>query len=227
MIDKLLKVMRERNCVRNFKPDPVPEEYIDNILEAGRLAPSGANTQPWEFLVVTDEILRKEIANVFIERREACKKLDDFPFATSNNVKTAQAMIVVCGDPRFKEAYPYDSHQDGIYIMGLASAIEHMHLAATAMGLGSCWCTVSPSVDRKLKKLLNVPPVYDIFEIVLVGFPKGETRGTARRELEYIVHRNRFEASKCRSEEEIRKVCDHQRPSGDVYSAGRRFQAES
>jgi 5,6-dimethylbenzimidazole synthase len=223
MIDTLLKVMQARKCVRNFKSDPVSEEHIEKILEAGRLAPSGANTQPWEFVVVTDEKLRKEIDNIFSESREACKIFDEFPFSgAGSNIRTAPAMIVICGDPRFQEAYPYDSHQDVIYTMGLASAIEHMHLAAAALGLGSCWCTVRQSVDRKLKRLLNVPPVYDIFEIVLIGFPKAETRGTSKRELASLVHRDMFDASKCRSEEEIRKLCEHQRPSANVYSPGRR-----
>lgn len=221
MIDQLLEVMRQRRCVRKFTPDAVPDEYIEKILEAGRLAPSGANTQPWEFVVVKDGAARKEIDAIFTNSREACKIIDSFPFAEGSNVRTAAAMIVVCGDPRFKEAYPYDSHQEGIYIMGLASAIEHMHLAATALGLGSCWCTVRQSADRKLKKLLNIPEVFDIFEIVLLGFPAVEVRATARRELKDLVHYERFDPSKCRREKEIAQLCHHDRPSANVYSPGR------
>ena len=178
MIEQLLEIMRKRKCVRRFKPDPVPDDYIEKVLEAGRLAPSGANAQPWEFLVVKDEKTRREIEAIFTAAREAAKMTDDFPSGDGTNVRTAQAMIVVCGDPRFNEAYPYDSHSHEIYIMSLANVIEHMHLAATALGLGSCWCTVRRSVDKKLKGLFNIAEPFDIHELVLLGFPEGEPKGT-------------------------------------------------
>ncbi len=54
-IDDLLKLMKERRSIRAYKPDPVPEEYVEEILEAGRWAPSSANSQPWDFIVVKDE----------------------------------------------------------------------------------------------------------------------------------------------------------------------------
>src|SRR3990170_3988930 len=67
--DEFLKVIRSRRSIRNFKPDPVPDEDIEKILEAGRWAMSGANGQPWEYVVVKDAKLRKKVVDIYEESR--------------------------------------------------------------------------------------------------------------------------------------------------------------
>ena len=64
-IDEFLDLVRERRSIRKFKPDPVPDEYIQKILEAAHWAISGANAQPWEFIVIKDPLTKKRLGEAF------------------------------------------------------------------------------------------------------------------------------------------------------------------
>ncbi len=74
-IDDLLVLMQQRRTIRAYKPDPVPEDHINKILEAGRWAPSSANSQPWDFIVVKDATLKQKIHEVILEVIEKIKTL--------------------------------------------------------------------------------------------------------------------------------------------------------
>lgn len=63
-IDVFLDLARKRRSIRKFKPDPIPEEYVNKILEAGRWAMSGANAQPWEFIVIKDPVTKNKLADI-------------------------------------------------------------------------------------------------------------------------------------------------------------------
>ena len=65
--DGLLELFKKRRSIRKFKPDPVPDEYVDKIIEAARWAPSGANSQPWQFIVIKKDELRKRIFEIHKE----------------------------------------------------------------------------------------------------------------------------------------------------------------
>lgn len=218
MIDQYLSLLRKRRTIRRFKPDPVPQEYVEKILEAGRLAPSGANSQPWDFLVVKDQKLREQITDLFARHHEASKKLDSFPFPGTGNTRSAPVIIVVCGDPRFKRAYPFTGRPENTYVISVAAAIQQMHLAATALGLASSWRSVGLPVQQALKKLLDIPNFYDVFELIPLGFPDAQPRACYRRPLEEMAHYERFDPARVRSDEEVRKLCDHNRPRADIYA---------
>ena len=68
--EDLLELVKKRRTIRKFKTDPVPDEYIGKIIEVARWAPSGFNTQPWEFIVIRDKALREELAKLSAEYRE-------------------------------------------------------------------------------------------------------------------------------------------------------------
>lgn len=150
----VVKLSSQRYSVRGYQPRPVPQEMLDTILEAGRLAPSAVNKQPWKFIVVKSDAARERL----------CECYDREWF------KTAPAFIVVCGDHSQSWKRPADGkdHCD----IDAAIATEHMALAAASLGLGSCWvCNFSAD---SCKKMLGLPEAWEPIVILPIGFPETE-----------------------------------------------------
>lgn len=156
-IDEFLKLVRSRRSVRRLKPDPIPDEYVQKILEAGRWAMSGANGQPWEFIVVKDPETRKKIVDAWLEARSELAAIEETRFEELRHRqfirpqglpgwKDAPVIIVVIGDRRTLQAtvlstnfVPGEGGAGGLYYKNMANATQNLHLAAAALGLGSAW----------------------------------------------------------------------------------------
>ncbi len=218
--DSFLDLVKKRRSVRSFKPDPLPDRVVEQIIEAARFAPSGANSQPWEFIVIKDKETKDKIAALVAEQSEPGRKVEaardaDLRFPGSQGparepgYKSAPVFILLCGDPRTKEAYPLfttltrgDSH----FVSGLASAFLYMTLAATALGLGSQWvsATGGPLVKPLLKQLLDIPQGMEIYDMLVVGYAAAKPNERFVRERSEMVHYDRFDKSRYRSDKEIR-----------------------
>jgi nitroreductase len=219
--EAFLELVRTRRSIRSFKADPVPDEYVERIIEAARFAPSGANSQPWEFIVIKDRETKDKIVAMVTEQGEAGRKVEavreeDVRFpgtqgpAREPGYKNAPVFIIVCGDPRTKEAYPLfttltrgDSH----FASGLASAFLYMTLAATTLGLGSQWvsATGSPLVKPLVKQLLDIPHELEIYDMLVLGYAAAQPRERFLRERAEMVHHGRFDETRYRSDKEIRE----------------------
>ena len=215
-----LKLVQTRRSIRSFKTDPVPDEYVERIIEAARWAPSGANSQPWEFVVVKDKETKDRIVDSVAEQAPYSRKVEltreedvRFPGMQSPvrepGYKNAPVFIFLCGDPRTKEAYPLltmltrgDSH----FTSSLASAFLYMTLAATALGLGSQWvsATGNPFVKPLVKELLGIPQKLDIYDMLAVGYPVSQPKDRFVRERAEMIHHGRFDKARYRSDEQIR-----------------------
>ncbi len=221
-INDLLKLMGSQGTVRHFKPDLVPEDYLGKILQAVRWAPSGANTQPWDFILVRDLELKKKIAQIFLEtQREAKEKDKDFPRNADEvlwkRFTDPPILIVVCADTRFMKAYPKVGYREQNLNISMGAAIQNMMLAANALGLALSWGTVNTLNRDKLRKLLGVPAHIRILEVLQLGFPAKRVSPRFRRNPQEFTHVNEFDASKLRSEKEIKKLLST-RKSPDIYS---------
>jgi len=135
----------ERKSVRTYADKPVPNEKLEKILEAGRLAPSAHNTQPWHFIVVTDKEERK-----ILSLGRYAKFLTQSP-----------VVIVALGD---KKASP------GWYVVDVSLAVENMILTAQAEGLGTC--CVGSFDEAEVKQMVKAPDNYEVIVILAVGYPK-------------------------------------------------------
>ena len=166
---ELMDVIKKRRSVRKYKPDPVPDEDIKYILEAARLAPSWANTQCWHFIVVTDEQKRQEIAK------------DSMPWCGK-----APVVIAACADPE-KPGYKGDIPN---YLIDIGIAVEHLILAATERGLGTCW--IGGLHEDPIKKVLRVPDNIRVPAMVTVGYPNHEPKDMGRKNPEEIVSYNSY-----------------------------------
>jgi len=158
----VLEAIRTRRSIRKYTGDPVPEEMLNQILEAGRWAPSANNSQPWNFIILRDKKLRKEIA----EAATYGKFLADAPLG-----------IAVVVDPR-ASTHPV---ADG------AIATQNMLLAAHALGLGACWIGSYGSVyEDKVKEMLKIPKEKRLLSIISMGFP-AEAKERRRKEIGELV----------------------------------------
>ena len=172
----VFEAIERRHSVRAYLADPVPEEKLARVLEAGRLAPSASNVQPWHFVVVKDAEKRKRLAG----GGRWAGFLVEAPIA-----------IVGCGD---KEASPKWC------VVDTTIALENMVLAATGEGLGTCW--IGSFAEADVKKLLGIPDKYCVVAILSLGFPREKLdlarnllrTARPRKKMEEIASLDRFGA---------------------------------
>jgi len=225
-INDLLELMSSQGTVRHFKSNPVPKEHLEKVLQAARWAPSGANTQPWDFIVVKNPELKEEIAQIFVESHQRAKKEDKgFPYETGEELRrrftNPPILIVICADTRFMKAYPKIGYREQILNLSMGAAIQNMMLAANALGLGLSWGTVDTLNRGKLQKLLGVPAHSRILEVLQLGYPAERAPPRFRRDPSDFTHVGKFDVSKLRGGEEIEKLLST-RTSPDIYSGVRK-----
>ncbi len=221
-IDDFLKLLKKWGTLRSFKDEPVPQESLEKILEAAKWSPSGANTQPWEIIVVKEEELKKEIGQIVADSQKEAKKSEDrFPYGSEETLKeritSAPILLVVCGDTRFKNAFPEASDKDQILYVSIGIAIQNMMLAANTLNLALTWGTLESFARDDLHELLDIPSYFKILEVLQLGVPREETSPNYRENIEKFTHVNKMDDSKLLTEDEISKMIK-ERKHPDVYS---------
>ena len=164
-----INVIKERRSIRNFLDKEIPDQILIDLVDCGRLAPTGYNRQPWEFVVITDEKLKKEIANLarygrFIKDAGAC-------------------IAVFCNK---KEAFTL--------LEDACAATENIIIAAQNYGLGTCWVnSYQKEHSPKVEKLLNAPEEMVLTTIIAVGYhEEPEKNNRNKKELEEVIVWNEF-----------------------------------
>jgi nitroreductase len=175
---EVIRAIKERRSIFKFAPQNVGMEKIQAILEAGRWAPSWANTQPWEFVVVRDSALKLKISDIVRDVTIVHSGFDG-----------VSVIIVICTDP---EKDPYHFVEDG------AVATQNMALAAHSLGLASYWTGIfsghnikKNSAEQKVKEVLGIPKGYRVVALLPIGIPAYETQKT-RNELRDMTHYDQF-----------------------------------
>ena len=163
-----LNQIRERRSIRKFKDTPVEKEKTDQLIEAALRAPSSRSFNPWRFIVV--------------DRHDLLDQLASAKPHGSSFLKNAPLGIVVCGDATASDVWVEDTSIASIFI----------HLAAQALGLGSCWIqirkrdhTQSKSADAHVKEILGIPKNIMIESIIAIGYPDEVKNGHAKETLAY------------------------------------------
>ncbi len=222
MLDYLLELMRHQGTARHLRLDSVSDEHLEKILQAARWAPSGANTQPWDFVIVKDSRIKEKIAQIFASTYEKAKRMDKkFPYhdpkGLHSRFTTPPVLIAVCADSRLMKAYPKVSYREEILNVSMGVAIQNMMLAANALGLALSWGTLDTLKRDKLRKLLGVPTSIRVLEALQLGYPTKRVRPSYRRSYRDFTHSNKFDISKLRSEKEIRSLLST-RINPNIYS---------
>ncbi len=212
-VDDLRELAMERRSIRGYDENrDVPQSAIEKILECARWAPSGGNGQPWEFVVVRDKETRHKIADIYLKQLEPKREMDlavrGQAKMTGDGFRHAPVHVVVLGDPRVREAYPIRTKlekSESHFITGLANATLLIHLAATSLGLASQYVSDanSPYMETMLKVLLEIPEPLRIYHLVPIGYRKSDVIAPPRRELDEIVHYDKYDMEKYRRDERI------------------------
>lgn len=187
------EIILKRRTIRRFKPESVPSDLLERLVNAGRLAPSGANLQPLEFIIVNEPEM---VEKVFPTLKWAGYIA---PAGNPPEGKRPPAYILVLVNTEIKS---------GNASVDAAAAIENMILAALDEGVGSCWLG---SIDRnQLRSIFKIPPHYQIDSVLALGYPdeapvvedakdsikywKDEhgVLHVPKRKLKDIIHYNRF-----------------------------------
>ncbi len=166
-------VVRTRLSVRSYKPDPIPEDVLTRILEAGRLAPSAKNYQPWKFIVVKDPAIRQALV-------PACK----------GQGSVGQAPVVICACVIDAQVWKGMGGYWSAEAVDIAIALEHMILAAAAEGLGTCW--IGAFLEAEVRKVLAIPDGVKPIALTPLGFPATEAKPRPRKPLSEITCADRW-----------------------------------
>lgn len=165
----VLAAIRERRSIRVYAPDPVPEDLLRQVMEAARWAPSAANLQPWQFIVVTDPELRRTLG-----------KFARFYILRFKHVETAPVVIAILGNPASRW-----------HRIDCALAGANIMLAAHALGLGTCW--IGAFKEQGVRETLGVPDGLAVVGLITLGYPAEAPAPPPRFEFDEIVHRDRFD----------------------------------
>jgi len=185
----LMEAIRRRRSIRKFKPDPIPDEIINQILEAARLAPSASNRQPWRFQIVKSPILREKIYSGAVLDNEYVRESPVIIVCGSELLSYVKGHRLAPLEADYFEADSEDLEQIQRFIpdaqLNTAIAVEHMVLAGTALGLGTCW--IRKIRYGQLAKILGWPRHIVAFAIVLVGYADEDPVPRPRLPLQDIV----------------------------------------
>ena len=183
---KVLEAIRKRRSIRRFKPTALSQQQIERLIEAGRLAPSGCNVQPWRFIVIRDKEEKKKLRKASFDQ----KFVEDAPI-----------VIVCCGDllswRKTREHIQEITRNGGVQfseeceralmersskavnaelneripstLLNVSIAIEHIVLEAVELGLGSCWVRLFD--EKEVKQILNLPSHIIAVALLPVGVP--------------------------------------------------------
>ncbi len=204
----LMDVISNRMTNRAFDPDyVVPRAHYEMILEAARHGPSGANAQPWHYIVVTESAVKEQLGDAFLQEQNRRAKMGmKFPTPNYKGMKTAPGLIVVVADFRFIRAFPvlndgsdldklYKQNAERILLQSVAASVMSAHLAASALGYAVWWVTAigQEEIQDQFKPLLGVPDDLSIIDIMCFGPPLKPSYKRWKRKLEDIVNWDRFD----------------------------------
>ena len=140
----VFEAFRKRKSSRSYADTPVTDEVLVNIMEAARLAPSAGNVQPWHFIIVREEEKRRGIA-------KGCRY--------GKFLSESPVVIIACGDKKASPRW---------YAVDTAIALEHIVLAATALGLGACW--IGMFNEEEIREMVNLPVQFEIVALLALGY---------------------------------------------------------
>ncbi|HSQ49249.1 MAG TPA: nitroreductase family protein [Candidatus Deferrimicrobiaceae bacterium] len=163
----ILDSILSRRSVRKYENKEIPREVVNQILEAGRQAPSAVNKQPIRFVIVKDGDLTKNFSSALFNRF----------------VKDAPMVIVGCADVK--------SFQTGKWaVIDTTIALQNMVIAAWSLGVGSCW--IGAFDEEKIKQLLKIPEKWKVVALVTFGYPAEESKPKKKKSVEELFGFNSF-----------------------------------
>ena len=198
----VFEAIGSHRSITRYKPDPVPKEAIEKIIDAATKAPSGGNHQPWEFIVVTDRDLIAKIGQIYRESwmafLGATPPAGETPVYRSarylaQHIHEVPVMILACVDHTKGSFYkPGEPIVRGRYASSIWLAVQNLFLAARALGLGTRLTTAHLRREEDVRKLLDIPDYIETVTLIPVGYPAGGFGSTTRRPASEVTSYNRY-----------------------------------
>jgi nitroreductase len=183
-------VIAARHSVRTFRPDPVPDELVTRCLEAARVAPSWRNGQCWHFVVIRDAGIIGQLA---AQRT--------FGYPINSWLRSAPCVIIACADPSQSGTHAAPHGDLPYWAVDTAIATQQLVLAATALGLGTCW--IGGFQEDGVRRMIGAPDRIRIVALTPLGYPaeregmmgrvvKSIAQSRKRKPLDQIAHYDRW-----------------------------------
>lgn len=168
---EFLELVKRRYSVRAYKPDPVPDDLLEQVLEAARLAPTASNLQPFQLIVIQTQGREQELRRIY------------------NREWFVQTPLVICAVATPSAAWKR-SDGENYGLVDVAIVVDHLILAATSLGLGTCWIAAfDPDAARKV---LGLPDEVKPVIFTPLGYPADEPGEKERKALSELVRRERW-----------------------------------
>lgn len=177
---EFFKTIYQRRSIRKYKSEPIPMNHLTQMLEAARLAPSAGNYQPWKFVVVRDSATIQQLA-----------------VAARNQRFLADAAVIVVAFADANVYMPPPPRETGVLMIppcfeiDVMIAIEHLVLAATALGYGSCW--IGAFNESEVKQVVSIPDRMKIVALIPLGLAAETAKPLSRKPLSEIVFYEKYE----------------------------------
>ncbi|MCC6628781.1 MAG: nitroreductase family protein [Chloroflexi bacterium] len=200
----LFEVISTNRAIRHFRPEPVPDDLIERVLDAAIRAPSGSNRQTWRFLVLRDPAVRATVGTLYKEgfyeyipeRRRAMPDTDTSPvFKSALSLADTMAtdppvLILAC-----LEGKPGDPPAGRTGGSSIYPAVQNLMLAARALGLGTCLTTLHLRRERQIKDALGIPDHVDTYALIPLGYPARPFGPLGRRPVGEVTYLDRWGAT--------------------------------
>lgn len=206
--EQLLNIIRTRRSVRVYKTGKVSDRQLETILEAARWAPSGANTQPWEFVVTRDRKKMKRVREIYSNEWKQ-RKLEDpvhYKGLKKDYVGDVSVLVLVCGDARTKQVYlttRQAADREKLFQASIANAVQQMMLAAASMNLGTVWVSVREEVEPELREMFKVPRELRLLWVMPIGHARSWPKAKPRRSSSAFTHWETYDGKKLRPDSNI------------------------
>jgi nitroreductase len=215
--DPLIHVIRKRRSVRRFEPGrSVPRDTLLKVAEAARWAPTGANSQCFDLVIVDEPEMRERVLDVFLaQSNRLIDHVKGFPAVKKTYMANTVAIFIVLADERWTRAFPvatspewaeeYKANNERILLASIGAVVQNIQLAVTAVGLTSAWLSGGgeDTTNSALRGLLGYPDCMRAVGTIPVGVPEKTLGSRYRRPLEQIVHWNRYEPGQFRPNEMV------------------------
>jgi nitroreductase len=178
-----MEIFEKRKSIRKYKKTAVKDEILTDIIKSAIIAPSGSNTQPWHFIIVDDDELKKTIAKASHNQKwmESAPVFIICVADIRSRIKTNDEILID------EKSELFEVKQ---IIRDTAIAIEHLVLEAVNKGLGTCW--VAWFKQNEIRPILEIPKDKFVVGIITLGYADEDPEPRPRKKIEEIVHRNKW-----------------------------------
>lgn len=171
----------KRVSCRSFIRKEIPKQILEEIINAGTMAPASGNMQPWEFIIIDEPEAKEKVVK--------CTFSGFYSKGSSNQHWIEDASIIIIPCVNFKRTVArYGDLGYKLAPLDTTSAVQNMLLAATELGISGCW--VGGFLEKKIRNLLQLPPYVQPLGLVPMGYPAKETDHKQKMDAKWVVHKN-------------------------------------